>query len=82
LIIAIRESRMGALRGLQSRQTGEPVWSRVIGIPAQFPPLFRSIDFVCAVETVSWQSRDARECSGAHRNHQPEAQAKAGYGCG
>jgi hypothetical protein len=37
---------------------------------------------VCIVETVCRQRQLARKCSGAHRNHQQQAQAKSTYGRG
>jgi len=36
---------------------------------------------VC-VETVRGQREHARKCSGAHCNHQQQAQPKSAYGCG
>ena len=37
---------------------------------------------MCIVETVRGQREHARKCSGAHCNHQEQAQAKSAYGCG
>jgi hypothetical protein len=37
---------------------------------------------VCIVEAVRGQGEHARKCSGAHCNHQQQAQAKSAYGCG
>ena len=37
---------------------------------------------MCIVETVRRQRQHARKCSGAHRNHQQQAQAKSTYGSG
>ena len=37
---------------------------------------------MCLVKTVCWQRQHARKCSGAHRNHQQQAQAKSTYGRG
>ena len=34
------------------------------------------------MKTVRWQRQHARKCSGAHRNHQQQAQAKSTYGRG
>ena len=34
------------------------------------------------MEAVRWQRQHARKCSGAHSNHQQQAQAKATYGRG
>jgi len=31
------------------------------------------------VEAMGWQRQHARKCSGAHRNHQQQAHAKATY---
>ena len=37
---------------------------------------------MCIVETVRGQREHARKCSGAHCNHQQQAQAKSAYGRG
>ena len=34
------------------------------------------------MKTVCWERQRARKCSGAHRNHQQQAQAKSAYGRG